>query len=108
MKVLKKIIIAIVIIIAIPLIAGLFIKSEYAVVKEVTIQKQRQEVFDYIKFSVIVTLFCHTINIHIVIPFITVLILIMHLTSTKIELVVTKLLTISFLSFEMGKVLFYH
>ena len=50
MKVLKKIIIVIVIIIAIPLIAGLFIKSEYSVVKEVTIQKPRQEVFDYIKF----------------------------------------------------------
>lgn len=50
MKIIKKILIAVVIIIAIPLIVALFTKKEYAVEREVIINKPKQEVFDYIKF----------------------------------------------------------
>jgi len=50
MKILKGILIALVIIIAIPLIAALFVKGEYAVERETTINKPKQEVFDYVKF----------------------------------------------------------
>ncbi|OFY82191.1 MAG: polyketide cyclase [Bacteroidetes bacterium RIFCSPLOWO2_12_FULL_35_15] len=50
MKVLKKILISIGILIAIPLIIALFVKKDYAVEREVTINKPKQEVFDYIKF----------------------------------------------------------
>lgn len=50
MKILKKILITILIIIAIPLIVALFTKKEYAVEREVIINKPKQEVFDYIKF----------------------------------------------------------
>jgi uncharacterized membrane protein len=46
---LRKILIAIVILIAIPFIAALFIKKEYAVEREITISRPKQEVFDYIK-----------------------------------------------------------
>ena len=49
MKILKKIGIAFAIIIAIPLIAALFIKKDYAVEREINISKPKQEVFDYIK-----------------------------------------------------------
>lgn len=49
MKILKKIIIVLVIIIAIPLIIALFINGKYEVVKEVTINKPKTEVFDYLK-----------------------------------------------------------
>jgi effector-binding domain-containing protein len=50
MKILKKIVIVIVILIALPLIAALFINGEYAVVRETNISKSKQEVFDYIKY----------------------------------------------------------
>ena len=50
MKILKKIVIALAIIIAIPLIIALFIKKDYAVEQEVTINKSKQQVFDYVKF----------------------------------------------------------
>lgn len=50
MKILKKIIIAILIIIAIPLVIALFVKKEYAVEREVVINKPEQEVFNYIKY----------------------------------------------------------
>ena len=46
---LRKILIAIVILIAIPFIAALFIKKDYAVEREITISRPKQEVFDYIK-----------------------------------------------------------
>lgn len=49
MKIVKKILIALVIIIAIPLIVALFTNKDYSVEKEVVINKPRQEVFDYIK-----------------------------------------------------------
>ncbi len=50
MKILKKIIIAIVSIVLILLIVALFTKNDYAVEREVTINKPKQEVFDYIKY----------------------------------------------------------
>lgn len=49
MKILKKILIGLGILIAIPLILALFVKKEYAVSRQVTINKPKQEVFDYIK-----------------------------------------------------------
>jgi len=49
MKIVKKILIVIGIIIAIPLIAALFLKKEYAVERSITIQKSKIEVFDYVK-----------------------------------------------------------
>jgi hypothetical protein len=49
MKIVKKILIVLAIIIAIPLIIALFVKKDYAVQREVTIDKPKQEVFDYIK-----------------------------------------------------------
>jgi len=50
MKIIKKIVIALAILIAIPLIMALFIKSEYAVEREITISKPKQVVFEYVKF----------------------------------------------------------
>ncbi|MBI2281753.1 MAG: SRPBCC family protein [Bacteroidetes bacterium] len=50
MKILKKILIVIAIIIAIPLIIALFVEKDYAVEREITINKPKQEVFDYVKF----------------------------------------------------------
>ncbi len=49
MKHLKKILIAIAIIVAIPLILALFTQKEYEVEEEITINKPKQEVFEYIK-----------------------------------------------------------
>ncbi|HEY4628905.1 MAG TPA: SRPBCC family protein [Flavobacterium sp.] len=45
----KKILIALAILIAIPLIVALFVKKVYAVEREITINKPKQEVFDYVK-----------------------------------------------------------
>ncbi|WP_257666269.1 SRPBCC family protein [Parapedobacter tibetensis] len=50
MKALKIILTVIVILVAIPLIVALFIKKDYAVEREVTINKPKQEVFDYVKY----------------------------------------------------------
>lgn len=50
MKIFKKILVALVIIIAIPLIVALFVKRDYAVERETVINKSRLEVFDYIRF----------------------------------------------------------
>jgi uncharacterized protein YndB with AHSA1/START domain len=50
MKVLKKVLLVIAIIIAIPLIIALFVKNEYSIVREVTINKPKQEVFNYVKY----------------------------------------------------------
>lgn len=50
MKIFKKIFIAIAILIAIPLVVALFTKKDYAVEREIIINKPKQEVFDYIKF----------------------------------------------------------
>lgn len=50
MKILKKILIALAIILAIPLIVALFIEKDYAIVKETTINRPKDEVFAYIKY----------------------------------------------------------
>lgn len=50
MKVLKKILLALAIIIVIPLIVALFLKKDFSITKEVVINKPRMEVFNYIKF----------------------------------------------------------
>ncbi|MFY9152650.1 MAG: SRPBCC family protein [Prolixibacteraceae bacterium] len=50
MKVLKIIGLLIIGIIALALITGLFVNGEYAVEREVTINKPKQEVFDYVKY----------------------------------------------------------
>jgi hypothetical protein len=49
MKILKKILVVVLIIIAIPLIVALFVKKEYTVQREITINKPKNEVFDYVK-----------------------------------------------------------
>jgi uncharacterized protein YndB with AHSA1/START domain len=49
MKVVKKILIGLLGIVAILLITGLFLKKDYAVHREIVINKPKQEVFDYIK-----------------------------------------------------------
>ncbi len=49
MKVLKKILIALLILIAIPLIAALFVSRHFKAENTVTIRKSRHEVFDYVK-----------------------------------------------------------
>lgn len=49
MKTLKKVLVALAIIIAIPLVLALFANKEYAVEEEITINKPKEEVFDYIK-----------------------------------------------------------
>lgn len=50
MKVLKKIVLAIVGFIALVLIIAIFVKKEYEVKREITINKPKQQVFDYVKF----------------------------------------------------------
>lgn len=49
MKILKKILIVILSLIVLLLIVALFVKNEYSVEREVTINKPKQEVFNYIK-----------------------------------------------------------
>jgi hypothetical protein len=50
MKILKKTGIALLILIAIPLIAALFVRKEYTVEREITIDKSQREVFNYVKY----------------------------------------------------------
>jgi hypothetical protein len=50
MRILVIILIAIVALIALLLIVALFVKKEYAIEREIVIDKPKQEVFDYIKF----------------------------------------------------------
>lgn len=49
MKIAKRILIALAIIVAIPLIAALFINGDYKLEREVIIKKPKQVVFDYVK-----------------------------------------------------------
>lgn len=49
MKILKIILIIIVILIAIPLVLALFIRNDYAVTREIVVNKPKAVVFDYIK-----------------------------------------------------------
>lgn len=50
MKILKKVLIALAVIIAIPLVIALFVKKEYAVEREININKPNTAVFEYIKY----------------------------------------------------------
>lgn len=50
MNILKKILIGLGILIAIPLIVALFMSSDYSVKREITINQPKQVVFDYIKY----------------------------------------------------------
>ena len=50
MKIVKQILIVVVIIIAIPLIIALFVKKEYSIQREITINKPQQDVFNYVKY----------------------------------------------------------
>ncbi|MGZ8558566.1 MAG: SRPBCC family protein [Chitinophagaceae bacterium] len=50
MRIVKKILILAAFIIAIPLIIALFVKKEYSIQREITINKPQQEVFDYVKY----------------------------------------------------------
>jgi hypothetical protein len=50
MRMFKKILIVIAILLAIPLLIALFVKKDYSVERNVTINKPKQEVFNYIKY----------------------------------------------------------
>lgn len=50
MKIVKKILIGLAIIIAIPFIIAIFVAKEYAVEREISISKPKTEVFNYIKY----------------------------------------------------------
>ena len=50
MKVIKKILLTIIVLIGILLIAALFVKKDYAVEREIVINKPKNEVFQYLKF----------------------------------------------------------
>ena len=50
MKILKFVLIGIVVIVGLVLIVAAFAKKDYAAVREITINKPKQEVFDYVKF----------------------------------------------------------
>ncbi|NJM94746.1 MAG: SRPBCC family protein [Cytophagales bacterium] len=50
MKILKIILIVLAIVVAVPLLAALVLKKEYAVERKVVISKPKAEVFDYLKY----------------------------------------------------------
>lgn len=50
MKILKKILITLAILIAIPFIVALFVKKDYAVEREIVINTPKSEVFEYVKY----------------------------------------------------------
>ena len=50
MKILKRIVLILIIIVAIPLVIALFVKKEYTVEREIIINKPQREVFDYVRF----------------------------------------------------------
>jgi hypothetical protein len=50
MTILKTILVVVLVIIAIPLIIALFVKKEYSVEREISIQKPKEEVFNFIKY----------------------------------------------------------
>lgn len=49
MKILKTVLIVLAILIAIPLVIALFLRKDYALEREIIINKPKQEVFDYVK-----------------------------------------------------------
>jgi hypothetical protein len=50
MKIIKRILLVFVVIIAIPLIAAIFIKKEYTVERDIVINKPKEDVFNYVKY----------------------------------------------------------
>jgi len=50
MKIFKKILLALAILVAVPLILALFTKKEYSIIEEITIDRPKDEVFDYVKY----------------------------------------------------------
>ena len=50
MKILKKVLLVVAIIIAIPLLSALFMKKDYTVEREITINKPRADVYNYLKY----------------------------------------------------------
>lgn len=50
MRILKKVLFVLLVLIAIPLVAALFLKKDYGVEREVTIAKPKGEVFNYVKY----------------------------------------------------------
>lgn len=49
MKIVKRILIGVAVLVATPLIVGLFIKTDFAVERQVVINKPKNDVFDYVK-----------------------------------------------------------
>lgn len=49
MKIVKKILIGLLVIVVLLFIIGIFVKKEYTVERQITINKPKQEVFDYVK-----------------------------------------------------------
>lgn len=50
MKTLKRLVLLVVILLAIPLVTALFVKKKYAVEREIEINQPKTEVFNYVKF----------------------------------------------------------
>ncbi len=50
MKIVKSVLLFLLVIIALILLTALFVKKDYAVEREILIEKPRQEVFDYVRF----------------------------------------------------------
>lgn len=50
MSLVKKILLGILIVLAIPLVAALFIEKDYAVEREIIIERPKEVVFDYVKY----------------------------------------------------------
>ena len=50
MRIIKKVLIVLAVLIAILLIAALFISKDYAVERQITINKPKAEIFNYVKY----------------------------------------------------------
>src|ERR1700712_4610257 len=50
MRIFKAILVAVIIIIAVPLIMALFVRKDYTVEREITVNKPVEEVFNYVKY----------------------------------------------------------
>jgi len=50
MKIVKRILIGVAILIAVPLIVGLFVRKDFAVEREVIINKPKDDVFQYVRY----------------------------------------------------------
>jgi hypothetical protein len=50
MKIVKRILIGVAILVAVPLIVGLFVRTDFAVEREVIINKPKNDVFNYVRY----------------------------------------------------------